>query len=98
MNVILLAVIAAIILWFFLGGFASTKMLGETVYSISRIFLSTYWIEILFSETYLPNPLYILSRLGILAAVSICLIIAFWYLISKEGFKLNEIYILIIQS
>ncbi len=88
MNVMLMAIVAAVFFWFFSGGFAPSRMLGDTIYTFSRFFPSTYWIEILFSETYLPDPFYTLPRLGILTAVTICLTAAFWYLISKEGFKL----------
>ncbi len=88
MNVMLITIVMAIFFWFFSGGFAPTRMLGETVYDISRFIPSTYWMEILFSETFLPNSLYVLPRLGILAISSIGLTIIFWILISKEGFKL----------
>ncbi|MFX1570253.1 MAG: ABC transporter permease [Promethearchaeota archaeon] len=88
MNVMLITIVMAIFFWFFAGGFAPTRMLGETVYDISRFIPSTYWMEILFSETFLPNSLYVLPRLGILAISSIGLTIIFWILISKEGFKL----------
>ncbi len=88
MNVMLLTIIIAILLWFFSGGFAPTRMLGDTVYSVSRFIPSTYWMEILFSETFLPNPFYVLPRLGILAISCVCLTIIFWILISREGFKL----------
>jgi hypothetical protein len=88
MNVMLLTIIVAILFWFFSGGFAPTRMLGDTVYSVSRFIPSTYWMEILFSETFLPNPFYVLPRLGILAISCICLTIIFWILISREGFKL----------
>ncbi|MFX1310389.1 MAG: ABC transporter permease [Promethearchaeota archaeon] len=87
MNVTLIAVFTAILFWFFSGGFAPTRMLGDTVYSISRFIPATYWMEILFSETFLPNPFYVLPRLGILAISCICLTIIFWILISREGFK-----------
>ncbi|MFX1239480.1 MAG: ABC transporter permease [Promethearchaeota archaeon] len=88
MNVMLITIVISILFWFFSGGFAPTRMLGETVYSVSRFIPATYWVEILFSETFLPNPVYVLIRLGILAISSICLTILFWVLISRKGFKL----------
>ncbi len=88
MNVMLIAIVMAILFWFFSGGFAPARMLGDTVYLVSRFIPATYWLEILFSETFLPNPLYTLPRLGILAISCICLTIIFWVLISRRGFKL----------
>jgi len=88
MNVMLITIVIAVLFWFFSGGFAPTRMLGETVYLVSRFIPATYWVEILFSETFLPNPYYALPRLGILAISCICLTIIFWILISREGFKL----------
>ena len=88
MNVILITIVIGILFWFFSGGFAPTRMLGDTVYLVSRFIPATYWMEILFSETFLPNLFYVLLRLGILAVSCICLTILFWILISREGFKL----------
>lgn len=88
MPVILIAIVLSIFIWFFAGGLAPTKVLGGTVYIISRFFPGTYWMEILQSEIFIPSPLYVLPRLGILTLLTIFITIISWTTISKWGFKL----------
>jgi ABC-type multidrug transport system permease subunit len=88
MQVILIAIICSIFLWFFTGGFVPIKVLGDQIYAISRIFPGTYWVEILYSETYYPTAYYSLSRLGFLGVITVGLTLLLWYLISKVGFKI----------
>ncbi|MHA1682940.1 MAG: ABC transporter permease [Promethearchaeota archaeon] len=87
MPVLLISIIMAMLLWFYTGGFAPTKMLGDTVYNISRIFPGTYWNEILFAETFLPNISYSTSRLLVLVIMAAGLTIVTWTIIEKRGFS-----------
>ena len=88
MTTILVAIVISVFLWFFMGGFAPVRMLGEQIYFISRFLPGTYWFEIMFSETYYPSLPYSLLRLGVLGILTIAFTIIIWYVISKKGFKL----------
>lgn len=88
MPVILISIVSSMFLWFFTGGLSPTIMLGNLVYNVSRIFPGTYWMEILFNATFIPNASYILIRLGILAIFSVAVTVISWTIISKGGFKL----------
>ncbi|MHA1490355.1 MAG: ABC transporter permease [Promethearchaeota archaeon] len=88
MPVILVTITISMFLWFFTGGFAPLKILGDYIYTISRIFPGTYWTEILFSETFFPSASYSLIRLGILGIMTILFTVLIWYVISKVGFKI----------
>ncbi len=87
MPAILVSIILTMLFWFFSGGFAPLMILGETTYTISRIFPATYWNEILLAETVIPAFEYIASRLIILTVMTICFTGVFWIIISKEGFR-----------
>ncbi len=87
MPVILTCIITSMLLWFFSGGFAPLKILGDTVVFVSRFFPSTYWTEILVSETLFPITSYLLPRITILIILCIAITLISWYIISKEGFK-----------
>ncbi|MFX0011172.1 MAG: ABC transporter permease [Candidatus Hermodarchaeota archaeon] len=88
MTTILVAIVISVFLWFFMGGFAPVRMLGEQIYFISRFLPGTYWFEIMFSETYYPSLSYSLLRLSVLGILTIAFTIIIWYVISKKGFKL----------
>lgn len=88
MTTILVAIVVSVFLWFFMGGFAPVRMLGEQIYLISRFLPGTYWFEIIFSETYYPSLLYSMLRLSVLGIMTIVFTILIWYIISKKGFKL----------
>ncbi|MFW9971462.1 MAG: ABC transporter permease, partial [Candidatus Odinarchaeota archaeon] len=66
MTTILVAIVISVFLWFFMGGFAPVRMLGEPIYLVSRFLPGTYWFEIFFSETYYPSLSYSIMRLSIL--------------------------------
>ncbi|MFX1303816.1 MAG: ABC transporter permease [Promethearchaeota archaeon] len=88
MTTILVAIVISVFLWFFMGGFAPVRMLGDQIYVISRFLPGTYWFEIFFSETYYPSISYSIFRLDILGIMTISFTIIIWYIISKKGFKL----------
>ena len=88
MTTILVAIVISVFLWFFMGGFAPVRMLGDQIYLISRFLPGTYWFEIMFSETYYPSLSYSIPRLSILGILTIVFTIIIWYVISKKGFKL----------
>jgi ABC-2 type transport system permease protein len=88
MTTILVAIVISVFLWFFMGGFAPVRMLGEQIYFISRFLPGTYWFEIMFSETYYPSLPYSILRLSVLGILTIVFTIIIWYVISKKGFKL----------
>ncbi len=87
MTTILVAIVISVFLWFFMGGFAPVKMLGDQIYLVSRFLPGTYWFEIFFSETYYPSQSYSIFRLNILGIMTISFTIIIWYIISKRGFK-----------
>ncbi|MHA1195861.1 MAG: ABC transporter permease [Promethearchaeota archaeon] len=87
MNVILICIVSSMLMWFFTGGFAPLKILGNVVYYISRFIPATYWSEILYSETFLPSVSYMLSRMLILTILSVIITFINFYIISREGFK-----------
>ncbi|MFW9895989.1 MAG: ABC transporter permease [Candidatus Thorarchaeota archaeon] len=88
MTTILVAIVISVFLWFFMGGFAPVRMLGEQIYLVSRFLPGTYWYEIIFSETYYPSVSYSLIRLSVLGLMTIIFTIIIWYVISKKGFKI----------
>lgn len=88
MTTILVAIVISVFLWFFMGGFAPVRMLGDQIYIISRFLPGTYWFEIFFSETFYPSLSYSVIRLSILCLMTIIFTIIIWYVISKKGFKL----------
>ncbi|MFX1325028.1 MAG: ABC transporter permease, partial [Promethearchaeota archaeon] len=88
MTTILVAIVLSVFLWFFMGGFAPVKMLGDQIYLVSRFLPGTYWFEIFFSETYYPSLSYSLIRLSILSIMTIIFTIVIWFTISKKGFKI----------
>ncbi len=87
MSVTLISIVSSILMFFFMGGFAPIKILGPNMYIASRFFPGTYWMEILFAETFLPSLEYSLLRLAILTMIAIPLTILMWYFISREGFR-----------
>ncbi|MFX1489633.1 MAG: ABC transporter permease [Promethearchaeota archaeon] len=87
MTTILVAIVISMFLWFFMGGFAPVRMLGDQIYTVSRFLPGTYWFEILFSETFYPSLSYSIYRLSILGIITITFTIIIWYIISKRGFK-----------
>lgn len=88
MPVILICIISSMLLWFFSGGFAPLKILGDSVVFLSRFFPSSYWTEILVAETLFPSSAYVLPRMVVLAILSVIITIISWYTISKRGFRL----------
>lgn len=87
MPVILISIICSFLLWFFSGGLAPLRILGNFVILISKIFPSTYWGEILFAETFIPHYFYTMSRFLILLIMSFVITAISWYIIKKESFK-----------
>ena len=87
MPTILTCIITSMLLWFFSGGFAPLKILGDFVVIVSRFFPSTYWTEILVGESLFPTSSYILPRILVLLILSGLITLISWYIISREGFR-----------
>ncbi len=86
--VLILSILLAMLLWFFAGGFAPAKIMGNVVYTVSRGIPATYWTEIVFTESFAPNAVYAWERIGILGISALIMTVVTWTIVQRRGFRL----------